>query len=69
MKIADKEKEIRQQEAREESLHKHSELINKKLEKLKKYDDFLKKVQTKHADEFIELQDILGRYQILSESN
>ena len=36
------------QEAREESLHKHSELINKKLEKLKKDDDFLKKVQSKH---------------------
>ena len=47
-KIADKEKEIRLQESKEESLHKHQELINKKLEKLKKYDEFLKKVQSKH---------------------
>ena len=47
-KIADKEKEIRMQEIKEESLHKHQELIEKKMEKLKKYDEFLKRVQSKH---------------------
>ena len=44
-------------------------MINKKLDKLKKYDEFLKKVQFRNQDMFIELQDITNRHQVLSDSN
>ena len=57
------------QEAKQEQLANHKKLIDKKLEKLRKYDDFLKRVQVKHQDMFIELQDILSRHQVLSDSN
>ena len=61
-KIKDKEKEIKQQDIRQSSLQEHSKLIDRKLEQLRKYDDFLKKVQDQHKDEFVEPQDIIGRY-------
>lgn len=68
-KIREKDREIRDAEARKESLIKHNERVNNKMTSLRKYEDFLKLVKEKNQDEFSELGDILTRYNTLEETN
>ena len=44
-------------------------IIEAKKEKMKVFDDFLKKVLDNNADEFPEVNDIVSRYKTLKQSN
>ena len=44
-------------------------MIEAKKDKMKVYDDFLKKVLEHNADEFPEVSDIKNRYQTLQKEN
>ena len=48
-----------------ETLTQQSELIEKKMKQMKKFENFLKKVQEKNSDEFLELKDIVERFRRL----
>lgn len=52
-----------------EDLQKLNLRIEAKKEKMKVYDDFLKKVLEHNADEFPEVNDIVSRYKTLKHSN
>ena len=61
--------EIAKQKKRLEDLQKLNLRIEAKKEKMKVYDDFLKKVLEHNADEFPEVNDIVSRYKTLKHSN
>ena len=48
---------------------KHNERVNKKMNSLERYQDFLKLVSNKNPDEFTELGDILLRHLTLETTN
>ena len=68
-KIEEKQREIQEEELRKEKLKQHLALIEKKMGKLGKFEQFLKQVQSKNQEEYPELQDILQRYRTLKDSN
>lgn len=43
--------------------------VERKVEAMREYEDFLQKVKNEHPDEYNELQDIVNRYNTLYESN
>ena len=68
-KIEEKDREIEQAEMRLAALQAQDTLIADKVNKLKKFEDFLREVQTKYPDDFTDLQEITTRYNILAETN
>ena len=68
-KIEEKKRDIEQANAELERQQAFADLVNKKLEKLKKYEDFLKEVLAANSSEFKEIGMILMRHQTLSEAN
>eukprot|EP01022_Parablepharisma_sp_SALTPOND_P034912 TRINITY_DN934_c3_g1_i1.p4 TRINITY_DN934_c3_g1~~TRINITY_DN934_c3_g1_i1.p4 ORF type:complete len:323 (+),score=58.36 TRINITY_DN934_c3_g1_i1:849-1817(+) len=75
-KIDNEEKEIRDKEElirrKKEELKKITDIsmmIEKKVNAMHKYEEFLEKVKSQYSDEFSEMTDILNRYETLKKTN
>ena len=68
-KLREKREEIKKQKKRLEDLQNLNLRIEAKKEKMKVFDDFLRKVLDNNADEFPEVNDIVSRYKTLKQSN
>ena len=68
-KIDEKNREIELAESKYEALKHQHNRIEAKMQKLQQFEDFLKEVQSKYADEFTALDEIETRYASLSNIN
>ena len=68
-KIEEKNREIEAAETKYEALKRQHNRIEAKMLKLQQFEDFLKEVQSRYADEFTALDEIETRYARLSDTN
>lgn len=68
-KIKEKEKESLRGKEIKASLNQKAKDIERKVERMQKFEAFLERVKEQHPDEFQELNDILSRYYTLQKAN
>jgi chromosome segregation ATPase len=65
----DKEKKIEIINSEIKVLRERNAALEKEVQRMRKYEDFLERVKERNPDDFPEIQDILGRYTTLKESS
>lgn len=68
-KIVQHEIDIQRLQKTNEAYQRKAKMIERKVESMKKYENFLDKVKNKNPDEFTDVVDILSRYQQLKAKN